>query len=191
MDTLEFRQPLWKRLLFGEELAHTSPNTMVSTHVNNLVGGKKEIYSNLSSYFKKLNVLLLVFVISVFFAVLIMRTKSMIKPFFPEDDVDVDFRTNSEQHVNKRKTRIYRMTIVFITFIILCYIIIVIILLLGFFVSKYFTNDMQLKQAWHHGVERIINIFWKDNEEKTLVSFYIVAFTVLIVLYLFYMFFLL
>ena len=201
MELLE-TPPLWKRMLFGEDFFEPSQRVPsqgggeLSQGVPSLVGGGKKQLNSLSIYFQKFNVLFLVLVISIFFALLIMRTKPIINHFFPDgesgdkDSTDSNFEASTKEFLNKRRQKIYRMTFLFIAFIIIMYSAIVVFLLFGFFVFKFFTNDLEAGPAWEYGLSRIAYIFWKyktDNDDTSLVSFYMLAFVVLIVLYLFYL----
>jgi hypothetical protein len=200
-------RPLIHRVLFGGN--NTEPtkivqsdtiqtqeivNTPLATKV--LEGGAKKLGGSGSDmvaksiYFRKINTLFVVLVIAILFALMLMKMKWLMHLFFKEEDPDNNFE-EEEPDLKKRWKRIMRYTIIFILMIIISHVLIVLILFLIMLLFKYFRNDFHFQPAKEFAAEKIKEMFWEYKDDTGadagLISYYMLLFLALIVMFVFYM----
>lgn len=140
-----------------------------------------------SIYFQKINTLFIILFISILLAIIFM--KALINKIFPEGNDNNFDDVNTDPSIRWKK--IIKFTFIFIiTIIVIHFLIFLIILLLKYFKIMIGENKSGISD-FKLAIKGLKEMIWeykdKDNKNVNLLSYYLLLFFVLVVMFLFYM----
>lgn len=204
----EHERPLFMRVMFGGDNS-TSPPKVSNTPINDtamstssdvpmiplMIGGKTKKGGNTSDstdiilseslYFRKINTLFIILFISIVITIGVVNM--FVGMIFNDDDTNFE---NQESDYQIRWKRVMKLTVLFITLIILCHFIIILLILLYFVIKIGVTNEDPNAQIFSIAWAKVKEMVWeyKDdmNNDVGLIGYYMLLFTVLVLLFIFF-----